>query len=116
MSSVFQDDVIAFADDYVMGLMSPTEAELFEALIAADPALAAHVARLREQLLPLDLSAEALALPPGFAARLQDIIARTPQDAAPTTPLSADPTVAPVAARTWRRVSPSHLIVMSRSP
>ena len=98
MSSVFQDDVIAFADDYVMGLMSPTEAELFEALIAADPALAAHVARLREQLLPLDLSAEALALPPGFAARLQDIIARTPQDAAPTTPLSADPTVAPVAA------------------
>jgi anti-sigma-K factor RskA len=98
MSSVFQDDVIAFADDYVMGLMSPTEAELFEALIAADPALAAHVARLREQLLPLDLSAEALALPPGFAARLQDIIARTPQDGAPTTPLSADPTVAPVAA------------------
>ena len=99
MSSVFQDDVTAFADDYVMGLMSPTEAELFEALIAADPALSAHVAQLRNQLLPLDLSAEALALPAGFAARLQAISAPTPQDAAPVTvPLSADPTVAPVAA------------------
>ncbi len=99
MSSVFRDDVIAFADDYVMGLMSPTEVELFEALIAADPALSAHVARLRDQLLPLDLSAKATALPAGFASRLQDIIAQTPQDAAPVTmPLSADPTVAPVAA------------------
>ncbi|WP_405404558.1 anti-sigma factor domain-containing protein [Paracoccus sp. Ld10] len=97
--SVFQDDVAAFADDYVLGLMSPTEADLFEALIAADPALSAHVARLRDQLLPLDLSAEAMALPADFSSRVGAIIAQTPQDAAPApTPMSSDPTMIPVAA------------------
>lgn len=95
--TVFRDDGAGFAGDYVLGLMSPTEAEIFEALMAADPALAAHVAGLRDQLLPLDLSARAVALPAGFAARLQAIIARTHQDGA-RLPLSGDPTVAPVPA------------------
>lgn len=95
--TVFRDDLAGFADDYVMGLMSPAEADLFEALMQADPALAAQVARLRDQLLPLDLSAQALPLSPDFAARLRAIIATTPQEA----PDRARPANLPQAPRRW---------------
>lgn len=92
--SVLHDDVAGFADDYVLGLLTPAEAELFEALMARDAAVTAQVGRLRDQLLPLDLSAQPAALPEGFAARLHALIARTGQTARPL-PLSADPTTAP---------------------
>lgn len=95
--SVIQNDLRGFADDYAMGLLSPAESELFEALMAVDPALAAHVALTRDRLLPLDLSAAPVALPAEFARRLRALIAQTPQDARPV-PTSGDPTVAPVPA------------------
>ncbi|CAM3071056.1 anti-sigma factor domain-containing protein [Paracoccus nototheniae] len=98
--TAMQDDLTGYADDHALGLLTPAEAELFEALMAADPALAAHVGRLRDQLLPLDLSAAPVALPQGFAARLRAHLATVTQDAAPVAAgaLSGDPTVVPVAA------------------
>ncbi|WP_162799054.1 anti-sigma factor [Paracoccus indicus] len=97
----FQDDLTGFADDYALGLMSPAAAELFEAVMARDPALAERVAHLRETLMPLDLSAKPHALPEGFAARLRDQVSQTPQDGAVVPPapvLGSDPTVAPTPA------------------
>ncbi|TGN37778.1 hypothetical protein E4L95_22155, partial [Paracoccus liaowanqingii] len=77
-----QDDLTGHADDHALGLLTPVEAQLFEALMARDPALAAQVARLRDQLLPLDQSATPVPLPQGFADRLRLRLAETPQDAA----------------------------------
>lgn len=97
--TLMRDDLDGYADDHALGLLSPVEAELFEALMAADPRLAAHVGRLRDQLLPLDLGAAPVPLPDGFTARLKARITGTAQEAAPATvPLSADPTTPPVAA------------------
>lgn len=98
--TVMQDDLTGYADDHALGLLTPAEAALFEALMAADPVLAAHVGRLRDQLMPLDLSAVPVALPEGFTARVHGRIATVAQDAAPVAAgtLSGDPTVVPVAA------------------
>lgn len=97
----FQDDLTGFADDYALGLMSPAAAELFEAVMARDPALAERVAHSRDALMPLDLTATPHDLPQGFAARLSDRVAGIPQDAPAAVPapmLGSDPTVAPAAA------------------
>ncbi|MCB5200038.1 anti-sigma factor [Loktanella sp. TSTF-M6] len=55
--TTLSDDLTLLADDYVLGLLSETEATLIEEIIQRDPELAARVGRLRDQLLPLDLSA-----------------------------------------------------------
>lgn len=107
--TVIRDDLAGYADDYVLGLLTPPEAELFEAMMAADPALAARVARMRDRLLPLDLSAAPADLPEGFRDRLRAIIADTAQDAAragsvqpdPTAPVAANDTMGPRPARRW---------------
>ncbi|MCF7701245.1 anti-sigma factor [Loktanella sp. M215] len=64
------DEIIALSDDYVLGLLTPAEAELMEAIIARDTALAQRVGALRDQLLPLDLSADPVTLPDGFTAKV----------------------------------------------
>jgi len=97
----FQDDLTGFADDYALGLMSPAAADLFEAVMAKDPALAEHVARTRDAMLPLDMSASAVALPSTFAENLRSHIAGTAQDRPLTVGQNmtgADATVIPTAA------------------
>jgi len=51
------DDIRDLASDFVLGLMPEGEMRLFEELIARDPELSRLVSSLRDQLLPLDLSA-----------------------------------------------------------
>ena len=75
------DDVLDAASDYVLGLMPEGESRLFEQVMERDPALARHVAGMREELLPLDLSATPRDLPEGFVDRLQ--IALGPQEDPP---------------------------------
>jgi anti-sigma-K factor RskA len=100
--SALEDDLAGHADDHALGLLTPAEAQLFEALMTRDPALAAQVAGLRDQLLPLDLSATPLPLPEGFSGRLRARLARTAQEKAPQSApasvppvLSVDPTMRP---------------------
>lgn len=85
MTGADRAELTALAGDYALGLMSGTEAALFETLMQRDPALAAEVALLNDRLLPLDLSAPPAALPEGFAeglrARLRE--AETGGDPAP---------------------------------
>jgi anti-sigma-K factor RskA len=63
-------EIIALSDEYVLGLLSPSEGLLLEEIMARDAELARRVGRLRDQVLPLDLSATPLALPVGFAKQL----------------------------------------------
>ncbi len=65
------DDILDLASDYVLGLMPESEARLFEEIIERDPELARLVGALRDQLLPLDLSAPPQDLSDGFVARVQ---------------------------------------------
>lgn len=69
------DDLDHLADEYVLGLLSETEARLFEELVARDVGLARRVGTLRDHILPLDLSAPPAALPDGFYERLTSRIA-----------------------------------------
>ncbi|MDR6264620.1 anti-sigma factor domain-containing protein [Roseobacter sp. N2S] len=66
------DEIIALSDEYVLGLLSPTEAALLEEVMARDIELAHRVGSLRDRLLPLDLSAAPVDLPDGFTAQLGD--------------------------------------------
>ncbi|OOY10276.1 anti-sigma factor [Thioclava sp. F36-7] len=107
--SLNRTDLNAIADDYVLGLLGETEAELFEELLARDPALEARVAALRDGLLPLDLSAPKVDLPDDFMDRLRERIAAEParEDAAPRgvtiTPVTPQADNLPQAPRTKRR-------------
>ncbi|MBM3604460.1 MAG: anti-sigma factor [Alphaproteobacteria bacterium] len=101
----FQDDLLGYADDYVLGLMTAAEAELFEALVARDPALGAHVARMRDRLLPLDLSAPAAPLPADFADRLRARLAEVPQDTAVPARVAAPAAANLPAPPAWRRLA-----------
>ena len=65
-----RDQLFDLADDYVLGLLTPAEAEALEAEMARDAALAAHVGRSRDALLPLDMSAAPADLPEDFAGRV----------------------------------------------
>jgi anti-sigma-K factor RskA len=76
------EEIIALSDDYVLGLLSPTEAALLEEIIARDTELAQRIGRLRDQLLPLDLSAPPMDLRDGFAADLRAQVVRQAQLAA----------------------------------
>ncbi len=74
-------DVLDAASDYVLGLMPEGESRLFEHVMERDAALARHVAGMREELLPLDLSATPRDLPEDFLDRVK--IALGPQDNPP---------------------------------
>ena len=84
-------ELIGLSDDYALGLLSPTEATLFEALMDRDPGVARHVGSLRDRMLPLDLSAPPVAVPADFAARVRRELP------AQVVPLRAPPAAAP-----WR--------------
>lgn len=74
------------ADDYVLGLLSETEADLLEEILVRDEALARRVGELRDRMLPLDLSAPPARMPDGFAERLRERITAEPKGE--VTPLS----------------------------
>jgi anti-sigma-K factor RskA len=76
------DEIIALSDEYVLGLLSQTEASLIEEVIARDPELAGRVGKLRDQMLPLDQSARPQTLPTGFVERVRDALPL--QDRQPT--------------------------------
>ena len=73
-------EITALADEYVLGLLSPSEAALFEALLDHDKALSRQVGALRDRMLPLDLSAAPVPLPSDFARRVREGL--PPQEAA----------------------------------
>ncbi|MGY9046161.1 hypothetical protein P775_09105 [Puniceibacterium antarcticum] len=90
------------ASDYVLGLMPEGEARIFEEVIERDGDLARYVGGLRDQLLPLDLSAPHSALPEEFLVRVQAQIAAEPMRAAPLSdamPRAANLSRAP--SRSW---------------
>lgn len=101
--SLLPEELAALAEDHALGLLSETEAGLLEELMLRDPALAARVGAVRDQMLPLDLSAPPRALPEGFQARLAAALA-----AAPPAPLAL-PVAAnsPEAPRPWRLIAAS---------
>lgn len=70
------DEIIALSDEYVLGLLSPTETVLIEEVMARDPELDRRVGKLRDDLLPLDQSAKPQELPHDFADRVQGMLAR----------------------------------------
>jgi anti-sigma-K factor RskA len=86
------DDIRDLASDYVLGLMPEGEMRLFEEVIARDTELSRLVSSLRDQLLPLDLSAAPRALPEGLVERTlsmlhaDDAPATTPAPPAPPRP------------------------------
>ena len=97
------DEIIALSDEYVLGLLSPTEAALLEEIMVRDIELAQRVGRLRDRLLPLDLSAEPVELPDGFEQLLSGRLSTEPQLAAIETSrvTAAQPANLPVAPKKW---------------
>ncbi len=90
------DEILALGDEYVLGLLSETEAELLEAVMAREPELACRVGALRDRMLPLDLSAAPQDLPDGFDARLRERLSREGRpEAGFTTTHAAAPTATP---------------------
>jgi len=66
------DEIIALSDEYALGLLSPNETVLLEAIMARDIELAQRVGSLRDRLLPLDLSAAPVDLPDEFGKQLSE--------------------------------------------
>jgi len=77
--TALSDEIIALADEYVVGLLSPSEAALLEEVMARDVELALRVGNLRDRLLPLDLSAVPVDLPDGFGTQLGEGLATEEQ-------------------------------------
>ena len=86
------DEMIALSDEYVLGLMSQGEAELFEEIMARDEEVARRVGALRDRLLPLDLSASPRDLPEDFTARVHRAIAAQGQQEADPAAMAANMT------------------------
>ncbi|WP_205648529.1 anti-sigma factor [Acuticoccus kandeliae] len=110
--SIHSDDLANLADEYVLGLLSETEAGLLEEVMARDPALAARVGFLRDQLLPLDLTADARRPPEGFVAALDERLARhgsVERRAAPGSTVSA-PIARSAAPAKWRWLPAGRLV------
>ncbi|QPM90892.1 anti-sigma factor [Pseudooceanicola algae] len=82
------DEIIALSDEYVLGLLSGTEATLMEEVMARDAELSRRVGALRDHLLPLDQSATPQDLPDGFA---RDLRARLPAQDRPLVSGTAPP-------------------------
>ncbi|MCB1474812.1 MAG: anti-sigma factor [Rhodobiaceae bacterium] len=72
------NDFLAQADDYVLGLLSDSETEAFEAAMAHDEALARRVGDLHDRLLPLDLSAPEADVPDDMTSRVKRAVAEHP--------------------------------------
>lgn len=65
------DEILALSDDYVLGLLSPTEVALIKEVMARDPELDRRIGALRDHLLPLDQSARPQELPRDFIERVR---------------------------------------------
>ncbi|MEP3685930.1 MAG: anti-sigma factor [Sulfitobacter dubius] len=72
-------EIIALSDEYVLGLLTPTEAALVEEIMARDLELAQRVGDLRDRLLPLDLSAAPVDLPEDFGVQVAEQLANKDQ-------------------------------------
>jgi anti-sigma-K factor RskA len=90
--------ISALADEYVLGLLSPSEDMLFEALLTHDPALARQIGSLRDRMLPLDLSATPAPLPSDFPARVRGSLP-TQDQGSPVAP--PKPANRPDAPKSW---------------
>jgi anti-sigma-K factor RskA len=73
------------AGDYVLGLLTDSEREQFEAAMAADAELAAHVQRLAGQFAALDRTARPEPVPAGLWDRVASRIGPAPVRAQPAT-------------------------------
>lgn len=97
------DEIIALSDEYVLGLLSPSETALLEAVMARDIELAKRVGSFRDRLLPLDLSAAPVDLPREFGLQLNEQLNTHAQLGAMHTyaNLSAEPANLTVAPKKW---------------
>ncbi len=93
------EEIMALSDEYVLGLLSPSEMVLIEEVMARDPELARRVGALRDHLLPLDQSAKPQDLPADFAARVRDRLAA--QDLPRAAPVTPPPANLPSAPKKW---------------
>jgi anti-sigma-K factor RskA len=64
------------ADEYVLGLLEPREAELIEAEIERDPELALAVSMSRDRFLELDMAGEAMPVSEALWARIDAAVGR----------------------------------------
>lgn len=71
------------ADEYVLGLLEPREAELIEAEIERDPEFARAVAMSRDRFLELDMAGEAMPVSGALWERIDAAVARGDVDPEP---------------------------------
>lgn len=101
--TTLSEEIIALSEEHVMGLLSPSEAVLMEEIMLRDADLARRVGRLRDQLLPLDLSASPIDLTDAFRAQLRARLTQEQQQniSAAKPAASAPPANLPSAPRRW---------------
>ncbi|WP_182911537.1 anti-sigma factor domain-containing protein [Paracoccus sp. JM45] len=90
------DEIVALSDEYVLGLLGGTETLLIEEVITRDAELARRVGKLRDQMLPLDQSAQPQSLPAGFTEQIRKAL---PAQDHPVKPIPANLSTAPTR---WR--------------
>tara|TARA_R110002074_G_scaffold16967_1_gene56382 strand:- start:293 stop:1012 length:720 start_codon:yes stop_codon:yes gene_type:complete len=88
-----KDEIARLADEYVLGLLEPMEAEAVEVEMETNPDLAKAVGESQDRFLPLDLSATSETLREGFAGEVKQALGPE-QEAA-----SATSKVVPMTAR-----------------
>ena len=74
-----KDDMPHEAELYTLGLMDAADARAFERRIASEPTVAAEVGRVRDALLPLDLSAPDLVIDDTYRARVMKAVQEVQQ-------------------------------------
>lgn len=79
-------DMTHLADEYVLGLMEPLQAQTFEALLETDEALRTAVAASRERFLPLDATVEPVDVPEDLWSRIAAGISAPGADKTPPSP------------------------------
>jgi anti-sigma-K factor RskA len=103
-----REELVLLADEYVLGLLDPSEVEAFEAHLEHDRDLQGEVAAARERLLQFDLTAEPVEPSPALWTRIETVISRSDATLAPQ---RVQPRIRPPAGgthratRRWRTVS-----------
>ncbi|MDQ0315698.1 anti-sigma factor [Amorphus orientalis] len=100
------------ADEFVLGLLDAQEAKDVEHRMDRDPALAQAVATARDRYLALDLAAEPVDLPSGFADRV-DAALGAGEDNAPEAPADVPPAAnenKPAPRRRWRMAAAAAVV------
>lgn len=88
------------ADEYVLGLLEPREAELIEAEIERDPVLAHAVALSRDRFLELDMAGAAMPVSDHLWERIDAAVDRNPVASTPEPEPANDNAPSP-----WRRTA-----------